>query len=93
MSIRSTRNYDYSDQVDVALEKPNELVNAKTIIGLIKNAPLVNVRKEPSKVSESIMVLRLNETFEMLDSGKPFTKIRLKDGRIGYVFSEFCSEV
>lgn len=78
-----------------------ETTEPETVItGTIYNSKFVNVRRDPSLVSESVAILEQGERFRILDKNAiqnesasvKFYKIQLRGGTIGYISSDFCKE-
>ncbi len=62
--------------------------------GVVCNAPLVKVRKEPSGTSSTLKVLEKGDEVTILGkSTETFYKIDLGDDNIGYISCKYCEEV
>lgn len=66
----------------------------KTKRGIVCNAPLVRVRKEPSGTSSIVTVLEKGDEVTILGkSTETFYKIDLGNDIFGYISCNYCEEV
>lgn len=63
--------------------------------GIVADAILLNFRSAPNRKDESniVDVLKKGTRFEILSEVDDMIEVRLEDGRVGYVASQFCQEV
>ncbi len=62
--------------------------------GIICNAPLVRVRKEPNGSSSTLKVLENGDEVTIIGkSTETFYKIDLGDENVGYISCDYCEEV
>lgn len=62
--------------------------------GIICNAPLVRVRKEPNGSSSTLKVLEKGDEVTIIGkSTETFYKIDLGDENVGYISCDYCEEV
>lgn len=74
----STESTDFSDPIP----------------GFVVNAKQVYVRMFPEKVEgNEIAILKEGDEFEILNLNGDYCKVRLSDGRVGFIAYEFCREV
>lgn len=89
---KAIRNYDEKKVTKGSSPSKEENTVPETVYGdgAVCNSSLVRVRKEPSTNCEIVEVLRDGEIVEILDKSDGFYKVKLKDGRIGYIASNYC---
>lgn len=95
----SRRNYssramynEYSEEPEFPVEEETTAPEPKK--GIITHAKLVNLRRSPSMDGKVIIgTVSENDKCMILETAGVFLKVRMDDGRTGFVSSDFCEEV
>lgn len=99
---RRNRNYEeminqtYKEVTSPIQRETQEDGHSKPPIrnGEVINSRIVNVRESPSSSAPVIQILDRGDVVKILDKVGEYYKIKIKDdGRIGYIFLDFCKEV